>query len=94
MSYTEERSFDVRVVFRCAFGEDYEGDADGYAWAEELPAVRHAVLRAVVNALTAHPGWTLRGGSRGVAPEDEVMLVLERAYDGASDPLPRRGDPR
>lgn len=81
MRHTEERAFDVRVVLRASFDEGYEGEADGYAWADEVPAVRRAVLRAVVSALTAHPGWSLRGGSRGVAPEDELMLVMERSYD-------------
>lgn len=90
MSYSEERSFDMRVVFRCHFGEDYDGDADGYAWADELPALRAAVLRAVVTALAAHPRWNLRGGSRGVSPEDEAMLVMERVYGR----LPPPGDLR
>lgn len=84
MAYTEERELNVRLVVRCRFDEGYEGDLDGYAWAKELPEITNEVLRAVVGALGHRPGWKLRGGNRGVATEDEVMLVLERTF-GPSD---------
>lgn len=81
MAHAEERTLDVHLVVRCEFDEDYEGDRDGYAWADEMPAITQDVLRAVVNALRLRPGWKLRGASRGRSPEDEVMLVLEKTFN-------------
>jgi hypothetical protein len=78
MKYTEEREFDLHLVVRCEFPEDYEGELDGYAWAEEVPRITAEVVSAVVSALRRRPGWQLRGGNRGRPVEDEVMLVLER----------------
>lgn len=79
MKHLEERTFDLRVTFRCHFDDDYDGDEDGYVWAEDLAPIRQALLRAVVDALSAQRGWRLRGASRGRAPDDEALLVLERA---------------
>lgn len=75
---------DVHIVVRCDFTDDYEGDRDGYAWADAMPGITQDVLGAVLTALRGRPGWTLRGGSRGRSPEDEVMLVLEKTYGAGS----------
>ncbi|MEZ4392557.1 MAG: hypothetical protein R3A48_15830 [Polyangiales bacterium] len=88
MRHTEEQTFDLRLVFRCEFDDDYEGDRDGYAWAAELPAVRQAVLRAALDALTASGAWAVRGASRGRAPDDEAVLVLTREYRAGEDSAP------
>jgi hypothetical protein len=79
MKYVEEREWNLRLVLRCEFPEDYEGELDGYAWADEIPAITGDVLRAAVAALARRPGFRLHGGNRGRPSEDEVTLVLERA---------------
>lgn len=79
MKYVEEREFNLRLVLRCEFPEDYEGELDGYEWAGEVPAITGELVRAAVAALAKRPGWALRGGNRGRPPEDEVTLVLDRA---------------
>lgn len=94
MRHTEERTFDLRLVFRCEFDDDYEGDRDGYAWADELPAVRQAVLRAALDALTASRKWSVRGASRGRAPDDEAVLVLTREHGPGGDSTPGGGSAR
>jgi hypothetical protein len=78
MKYTEEREFNVHLVLRCEFPEDYEGELDGYVWAEDVPRITGEVVSAVVAALSRRPEWKLRGGNRGRPTEDEVTLVLER----------------
>ncbi|AKT39563.1 hypothetical protein [Chondromyces crocatus] len=78
MKYAEEREFDLHVVLRCEFAEDYEGDLDGYAWAEEVPRITAELVSAAVAALKRHPQWRVRGGNRGRPAEDEVMLIVER----------------
>jgi hypothetical protein len=78
-TYVEEREFTLRFELRAAFGEDYQGDADGYEWAKEFPDMAAEIVAAAAAIVSKHPGWTVRGGNRGRSSEDEVTLVLEKA---------------
>ena len=79
MPYVEEREFTLRVMLRSEFADDYDGDEDGYAWAQnQLPAVASDLVRAAVQVLTARSGWKVRPANRGRSSEDEVTLVAER----------------
>lgn len=78
MPYTEEREFTFRVTVRTTFGEEYDGDEDGYEWAAEVPAIQQALLGAITEAAARDKRWALRFENRGRAPEDEVAIVLER----------------
>jgi hypothetical protein len=64
MKYTEEREFDLHLVLRCEFPEDYEGDLDGYAWAEEIPKITAEVVSAGVAAPRRQPRPPHRGRGR------------------------------
>lgn len=77
--YVEEREFTLRLELRCTFGEEYQGDEDGFEWAASAAPMTAAVVAAAVKTLGQFPGWTLRPRNRGRSPEDEVTLVLERA---------------
>ena len=79
MAYVEEREWNLRFALRCEFPDDYDGEADGYEWAKEFPAIAQEVLRAAVQTVTRRPGWTIRPGNRGVSSDREVTLVIERA---------------
>jgi hypothetical protein len=79
--HIEEKELNVRLELRCAFPDDYEGDADGLAWAAELPALQSAILAAVVQTVQRHGGWKVRPGNRGRPVEDEVMLILEKTFN-------------
>jgi hypothetical protein len=76
--HVEEREFTLRLQVRCTFPEGYEGDADGYAWAEELPPLTAELVRAA-QQLAAARGWKVRGANRGRPADEEATLVLERA---------------
>jgi hypothetical protein len=77
--YVETREFTLRLELRCTFPPSYEGELDGFAWVEEFRArIAPAVTAAAARAIRAHPGWTVRPGNRGRAPDDEVTLVVER----------------
>lgn len=76
--YVEEREFNLRIVCRCEFHDDYEGELDGYAWAQEMPAITSELMRAAMVMLSQRPGWSLRVSNRGRPPEDEVTLLLEK----------------
>ena len=82
MRYEEEKEFTIRLVLRCSFPDDYDGDLDGYAWASDVPRIAAEVLRGALAAVGGRPGWKLHGGNRGRSTEDEVTLVLDRVLDG------------
>jgi hypothetical protein len=75
--HREEGRFVVRVELSAEFGEDYEGDEDGYAW---LRAWRARVLprlaRVVFDELRAAPGYSAVPASRGKDPEDELEITV------------------
>ena len=77
--YVEEREFMLRFELRAAFGEDYQGEADGYEWAKEFPAIAAEIVSAAAAIVARHPGWTVRGGNRGRSSDDEITLVLEKS---------------
>jgi hypothetical protein len=81
MPYVEEREFIFRIEARCEFSQDYQGDADGYAWVPEFQTLAGEMLRALVRTVQAHPGWTVHPANRGRSSEDEVTLVLDRQID-------------
>jgi hypothetical protein len=77
MDHVEEKEFTLRLQVRRVFPEGYEGDADGYAWVEELPSFAGEIVSAAARIAASH-GYTVRPANRGRPAEEEVTLVLER----------------
>ncbi|HEY0713649.1 MAG TPA: hypothetical protein VGF45_13300 [Polyangia bacterium] len=91
MKYVEEREFVLRLELRCPFPDDYEGDEDGYAWAEAIAPLTAEVVQAATRVLKAQPGWRVRVGNRGRPTDEEVTLVVERVLapvEGPASPAP------
>lgn len=78
-SYVEETEFTLRLVVRCAFPDDYQGEEDGYEWVQGFRPITQDVVAQAMRVLAAKPGLTVRPGNRGRSTEDEVTLVIERA---------------
>ena len=78
--HREDKEFSVRLELTATFADDYEGDQDGFAWAAELPALKSAILAAVVQTIQRHGGWKVRPGNRGRSTEDEVTLIVEKPF--------------
>ena len=78
MDHVEEREFTLRLEVRCAFPEGYEGEADGYAWWEELRPVTAEIVRAAREVVARRGGWSVRPANRGRPADEEVTLILER----------------
>ena len=90
MTYREEATWAIRIEATADFGEDYQGELDGYAWREQqFRDVQRRVLAAVMRELTATPGWRVRTGNRGMATTDEVTVILE--LDADSEAFAPRG---
>ena len=85
MDHVEEKEFTLRLQVKCAFPDDYEGDADGYTWWEEFPAVASEIVAAARRVVTAR-GWTVRPANRGRPTDEEITLVVERAVVPSPSP--------
>jgi hypothetical protein len=77
MDYVEEKEFTLRLQLRRVFPEGYEGDADGYAWAEEIPPLAAEIVSAAAR-IAATRGFVIRPANRGRPAEEEVTLIVER----------------
>jgi hypothetical protein len=79
MDYVEQKEFTLRFELRCEFPDDYDGDADGYQWAEEFPAIASEIVQTAAAIVGRRPGWSVRAGNRGRPADEEVTLVVTRA---------------
>ena len=78
MEYVEQREFTIRLDVRCAFPDDYQGEADGYEWWRDFPALAAEIVQAAAQIVARHPGWSVRPANRGRPADEEVTLVVER----------------
>jgi hypothetical protein len=86
--HREEGQFVIRIELSAEFGEDYGGEADGYAWLESWRArVRPRIARAVMAELRAEPGFSAVPSSRGKNPEDEMEITV--TFAKGSGPAPK-----
>jgi len=80
---TPERSFVLRFSV-CAQIPDRlldDDDLDESAYLGEWEGVvKPELVRAVFAALRARPEWSAHVRNRGASVEDEIEIVLERAY--------------
>ncbi|HEY8514864.1 MAG TPA: hypothetical protein VIS07_05035 [Candidatus Binatia bacterium] len=80
---SEESSFLLRFSVRAdlpdALLDDDEFDERSHL-VEWERRVKPAVVRAVFEALRAHPEWSAHVRNRGASPEDEIEIVVQRDY--------------
>ncbi len=79
--YQEEHVFTLRFSLEASFPDEYEGDQDNRQWVQEWEAViKPQVLKTVFESLRRQPGWNAHVRNRGVAPSQEVEIVLDRDF--------------
>lgn len=82
MAYREEAVWNIRVEASAEFGDDYDGELDGFAWREaQFRELQNRVVSAVLRTLAATPGWRVRTGNRGIASTDEVLVHVDLDVD-------------
>lgn len=81
MEYTEERSFLIRLEAQARFPEDYDGEADGYAWAEEFDRLKARIYAAVMRELAQAPAFSAHPANRGRPADEEVTIVCQLRPD-------------
>jgi hypothetical protein len=75
--YREEGRFVVKVDLSAQFGDDYEGEDDGYQWLQRWKdRVRPRVVAAVFEALRADPAFAVVASPRGASPDEEIEISV------------------
>ena len=81
--YREEGRFTIQLELSGEFGEDYEGELDGYAWLEDWKvAVRPKVVAAVFEALRANGKFDAIPVSRGANPDTTLEIEVRARIAG------------
>lgn len=79
MPHREERDFIVHLHLSAEFGEDYEGDDDGFAWAAAFDGeLRPRLLSALHAVLRSAPGWRTVPAPRGRSEDRGVDIEVQR----------------
>jgi hypothetical protein len=81
-TYVEQRDFSLRIELRCAFPENYQGEADGYAWSEEMGPALAEIVRAAAAILVQRGNFRVHPANRGRSADEEVTLIAERTMGG------------
>jgi hypothetical protein len=82
VDYVEEKEIEIRIRFRAAFAEGYQGDDDGYEWWEKIEApLRARLQRALIEALATQPGYRVTPVSRGAQHDAVYEVLVERTGD-------------
>jgi hypothetical protein len=80
----EEQSFLLRFSLEAKFPEGYEGEQDELAWTEEWESrVKPDIIKGIFHTLKLHPDWAARFRNRGIAPSQEIEIVLEKDFSRA-----------
>jgi hypothetical protein len=88
--HREEGRFVVRIELSAEFGDDYEGDDDGYAWLADWRArVQPRIARAVIAELRTDRRFSAVPTSRGKSPDEELEIDV-RFVPHASTPPGQR----
>ncbi|MDR4494644.1 MAG: hypothetical protein AB7P17_14290 [Nitrospirales bacterium] len=81
----EEQSFTLRFSLEATFPEDYEGEEDELAWAENWETrVKPDIIKGIFQTLKAYPDWAARFRNRGMASSEEIEIVLEKDFSEVS----------
>jgi hypothetical protein len=75
--HREEGRFTIRLELEAEFGEEYEGDDDGYTWLRHFgDEVRPRLARAVFDALRADGRFDAVPTSRGASPDENLEITV------------------
>ena len=84
--YQEEKTFTMRFSLEATFPDDYDGEDDRHAWIHEWESqIKPHVLKQVFESLRQHPAWSSHVRNRGIAPTDEIEIVVSKDF---SKPVP------
>lgn len=86
--FREEKTFTVRFTLEATFPEEYEGDADNHAWLQEWEKqIKPELLKQIFETLRRRLTWNVHVRNRGVSPQDEIEIAIERDFSQRSSLL-------
>ncbi len=78
MKYREERELVIRLRLSAEFGEEYQGEADGYVWYREFDErIRPELIRDLLRTLTRDGKFKVTPVNRGLDTHEEVEIQVE-----------------
>ena len=81
MEYVEKISFVIRLEASAEFPPDYDGDADGYAWAAAFDQVKGRIYAQVLRELSLQGAFTIVPANRGLSADEEVTVRCRLKVD-------------
>ena len=80
----ENKTFTLRFSLEARFPDDYEGDDDEHAWLRQWERrMKPELIKTVFASLRQAPEWKAYTRNRGLSPDEEIEIVLERDYSTA-----------
>jgi hypothetical protein len=77
----EEKTFVFRINLEALFPEEYEGEAEEYAWLGEWEQrIKPELLKSLFETLRHYPWWTAHVRNRGKSPADEIEVAMTRDF--------------
>ena len=77
----ENKTFTLRFSLEARFPDDYEGDDDEQAWLQQWERrMKPDLIKTVFASLRQAPEWKAHMRNRGLSPDEEIEIVLERDY--------------
>ena len=85
--YQEEKQFVLKFSLEVQFPDAYEGEEDDYVWLRDWEGrIKPELLKGLFSALRQDPLWTARIRNRGMAPTDEIEIMLSRDFSANAIP--------
>ena len=85
--HREEERFTLKIELSAQFGEEYEGDDDGFAWLERWKrTVRPRLVAAVFEVLRSDPTFDAIPVSRGANPDSELEIAVRARIRNPTGP--------
>lgn len=77
----EEKSFVFRISLEADFPDDYDGDAEEYAWLRDWELrIKPELVKSLFETLRHYPSWTVHVRNRGKSPSDEIEVAMTRDF--------------
>ena len=77
----EEKSFVFRISLEADFPDEYDGEAEEYAWLGDWERrIKPELIKALCETLRQYPSWTVHVRNRGKSPADEIEVAMSRDF--------------
>lgn len=86
--FREQKSFSLRFNLEATFPDEYDGDDDNHAWLQEWEKhIKPELLKQIFETLRRRLIWNVHVRNRGISPQDEIEIAIERDFSQPSSTL-------